>query len=68
MDNPMRTNIIINDTLMKDALNSSGLKTKKEAVEAGLRLLIQFNTQKELKKLRGKISWEGNLDEMRSNT
>jgi len=64
----MRTNIIINDTLMKDALNSSGLKTKKEAVEEGLRLLIRFNTQKKLKKLRGKITWDGDLEEMRSDS
>jgi len=63
----MRTNIVINDILMKKALESSGLKTKKEAVEVGLRLLIRFNQQKEIKKLRGKITWEGDLEEMRSN-
>jgi len=64
----MRTNIVIDDTLMKKALNSSGLKTKKEAVEKGLRLLIRLNQQKEIRKLRGKITWEGDLEEMRTNS
>ena len=64
----MRTNIVIDDMLMKKALDSSGFKTKKEAVEKGLRLLIRLNQQKEIKKLRGKIVWEGNLEEMRSNS
>lgn len=53
---------------MKKALDSSGLKTKKEAVEKGLRLLIRLNQQKKIKKLRGKIIWEGDLEDMRSNS
>ncbi len=61
----MRTNIVIDDELMANALKASGLKTKKDAVEEGLRLLIKLNQQHEVRSLRGKITWEGNLDEMR---
>jgi Arc/MetJ family transcription regulator len=61
----MRTNIVIDDQLMADALKATGFNTKKEAVEEGLKLLIRRNGQQEIRKLRGKIKWEGNLDEMR---
>ena len=61
----MRTNIVIDDKLMTDALKTTGLSTKKEAVELGLRLLIQRNKQQAIRKLRGKLRWEGDLDEMR---
>ena len=61
----MRTNIVIDDQLMADALKATGLSTKKEAVEEGLRLLIRRNRQQEIRKLRGKLKWEGDLDEMR---
>ena len=61
----MRTNIVIDDKLMMDALKASGLKTKKEAVEQGLKLLVRRGQQQEIRKLRGRIQWEGNLDEMR---
>ncbi|WP_395339607.1 type II toxin-antitoxin system VapB family antitoxin [Ningiella sp. W23] len=63
----MRTNIVIDDTLMKQALEASGLSTKKEAVELGLKLLVQRKKQQSIRKLRGKIKWDGNLDEMRSS-
>jgi len=63
----MRTNIVIDDSLMNDALKVTGLKTKKEAVEQGLKLLVKRNKQKDIRKLRGKLNWEGNLDEMRSS-
>lgn len=62
----MKTNIVIDDQLMAEALKVSGYETKKEAVEQGLKLLVQRSKQQELRKLRGNISWEGNLDEMRS--
>jgi len=62
----MRTNIVIDDQLMAEALKASGYTTKKEAVEQGLKLLVQISKQQELRKLRGKIKWEGDLDEMRS--
>lgn len=61
----MRTNIIIDDKLMSDALKATGLRTKKEAVELGLKLLIRKNQQQTIRKLRGKLKWEGDLDEMR---
>ncbi|MCU7837735.1 MAG: type II toxin-antitoxin system VapB family antitoxin [gamma proteobacterium symbiont of Taylorina sp.] len=61
----MRTNIVIDDELMADALKTTGLTTKKEAVELGLKMLIRLNKQQEIRKLRGKLKWEGDLDEMR---
>jgi Arc/MetJ family transcription regulator len=61
----MRTNIEIDDKLMKEAMRSANTKTKKETVEAGLRMLIQIKGQEGIRKLRGKVKWEGNLDEMR---
>ena len=61
----MRTNIVIDDQLMEQALKATGLTTKKEAVEQGLRLLVRQNKQQAIRKLRGKLKWEGDLDEMR---
>jgi len=52
---------------MTMALKTSGLKTKKEVVEEGLRLLVKVKNQIKLKQLRGKLKWEGNLDEMRKD-
>lgn len=63
----MRTNIVIDDQLMKEALELSGLRTKKAAVEAGLRLLVKFSRQSKVKKYRGKLKWSGNLDKMRAD-
>ncbi|MBC7192424.1 type II toxin-antitoxin system VapB family antitoxin [Marinobacter sp.] len=62
----MRTNIVIDDQLMNEALKASGYETKKEAVEQGLKLLVQKSKQQQIRNLRGKIKWEGDLDEMRS--
>jgi Arc/MetJ family transcription regulator len=61
----MRTNIVIDDRLMKDALRATGLKTKREVVELGLRTLLQLSKEVEIQRLRGKLHWEGDLDEMR---
>ena len=61
----MRTNVVIDDQLMERALRSSGCRTKRAAIESGLRLLVQYHAQKKLRTLKGKIAWEGNLDEMR---
>lgn len=61
----MRTNIVIDDKLMSIALKTSGLSTKKEVVEEALRLLVRVKNQGKLKRLRGKLKWEGDLDEMR---
>jgi len=63
----MRTNIEIDDRLMEDAKRASGLPTKKAAVEAGLKLLIQVRGQATVRRLRGKIAWEGDLDELRAS-
>jgi Arc/MetJ family transcription regulator len=63
----MRTNVVIDDDLMASALKASGLKTKKDAIEEGLKLLVQLRSQKKIKRFRGKLKWSGNLDEMRSD-
>ncbi|RUO20881.1 DUF2191 domain-containing protein [Aliidiomarina iranensis] len=63
----MRTNIVIDDKLMADALKASGYKTKKEAVEQGLKLLLLRSQQQDIRKLRGQVKWEGDLDEMRGD-
>lgn len=63
----MRTNIVIDDQLMSEALLVSGYRTKKEAVEEGLKLLIHMKKQAKIRELRGKLKWEGDLDEMRTN-
>jgi Arc/MetJ family transcription regulator len=61
----MRTNIVIDDSLMAEALAVSGLKTKREAVEQGLKLLIAQKKQKGIRKFRGQLAWEGDLEQMR---
>ena len=63
----MRTNVVIDDKLMNNALKVSGLKTKKDAIEAGLKLLVKFKRQARTRKYRGKLKWSGNLDEMRTD-
>lgn len=63
----MRTNVVIDDDLMKSALKQSGLKTKKAVIEEGLRLLVELKHQSKVKAYRGKLKWSGNLDEMRSD-
>jgi Arc/MetJ family transcription regulator len=61
----MRTNIEIDDALMEQAMKSSGAPTKRAAVEAGLRLLAQTKAQIGIRRLRGKVTWEGDLAESR---
>ena len=63
----MRTNIVIDDKLMKDALKATGVKTKREAVELGLKTLVDLRRQEQVRQLRGKITWEGDLDAMRTD-
>jgi Arc/MetJ family transcription regulator len=62
----MRTNIVIDDRLMAAALKTSGHSTKKDVVEEALKLLVQVKRQSRLRKLRGALKWEGNLEEMRT--
>ena len=61
----MRTNIEIDDRLIHQAMRSSGARTKRAAVEAGLRLLVKTHSQSSIRRLRGKVQWEGNLNESR---
>lgn len=63
----MRTNIVINDELIAKALEASGLKTKKDVVEQGLKLIIQRSNQQAIRELRGKLKWEGDLEAMRDD-
>jgi Arc/MetJ family transcription regulator len=61
----MRTNIEIDDRLMSEAMRRTGAPTKRAAVEAGLRLLAQTYAQGSIRRLRGKVKWEGDLNESR---
>lgn len=63
----MRTNIVIDDKLMKASLRATGLKTKREAVELGLRTLLRLSQQEEIRRYRGKLKWQGDLDAMRTD-
>jgi Arc/MetJ family transcription regulator len=63
----MRTNVEIDDKLMTDTLRATGLKTKREAVELGLRTVLRLRQQEGIRRLRGKLNWQGNLDAMRSD-
>jgi Arc/MetJ family transcription regulator len=63
----MRTNIEIEESLIKEAMKASGLTTKKATVEEGLRLIISLKKQEGIKSLRGKVKWEGDLDQMRTD-
>ena len=63
----MRTNVVIDDRLMSRARRSSGAKTKKAAIEAGLRLLIQMDSQARLRTLKGRVAWTGDLSAMRED-
>jgi Arc/MetJ family transcription regulator len=61
----MRTNIVIDDKLMKETLRATGLKTKREAVEQALRTLLRLSRQAEIRRFRGKLAWQGDLDSLR---
>ncbi|MFT5517339.1 MAG: Arc/MetJ family transcription regulator [Rhodothermales bacterium] len=64
----MRTNIVIDDALMSRVLKITGLKTKREAVDLGLKTIVRLNQQADIKDLRGKLEWDGDLDEMRTDS
>ena len=64
----MRTNVVIDDELMDEALKVSGLKTKRQAIEEGLRLLVRTRRQAEIRSLRGALKWEGSLEDMRRDS
>ncbi len=63
----MRTNVVIDDALMDDALKATGLRTKREAVELGLRTLVRLKRQGAIRGYRGKLDWQGDLDAMRTD-
>ena len=62
----MRTNVVIDDKLMRDTLRVTGLKTKREAVDQALRTLLRLRRQAEIRRFRGKLDWQGDLEAMRS--
>lgn len=64
---PMRTNIVIDEKLIADAIRATGARTKKEAVELGLRALIQLKRQEALRGLRGRLKWRDDLERMRTD-
>jgi Arc/MetJ family transcription regulator len=61
----MRTNIVIDDKLMQDTLRATGLRTKREVVELGLQTLLRLRQQEQIKRFRGKLHWQGDLEAMR---
>ena len=61
----MRTNIVIDDKLMTETMRVTGVKTKREAVELGLRTLVRLGKQAEIRRLRGKVQWQDDLERMR---
>ena len=63
----MRTNIVIDDDLMRDAMTASGARSKREAVELGLQTLLRMRRQADIRQYRGKLAWEGDLDAMRTD-
>jgi Arc/MetJ family transcription regulator len=63
----MRTNIVIDDGLMAETLRATGLRTKREAVELGLKTLLRLRKQEDIRRFRGKLVWSGDLDEMRTD-
>jgi Arc/MetJ family transcription regulator len=61
----MRTNIDIDDTLLKKVMHSSKSRTKKAAVDAALRRYVQLEEQAKVLELWGKVEWEGDLEQSR---
>ncbi len=64
----MRKRVVIDDALMEEAMRASGVKTKREAVELGLKTLVRLGRQAEARKYRGKLDWIGDLEAMRTDT
>ncbi|MDO9124688.1 MAG: type II toxin-antitoxin system VapB family antitoxin [Deltaproteobacteria bacterium] len=61
----MRTNIVIDDKLIKKGMKYTGINKKKQLVDFALRELVNRKERKRILSLKGKLRWEGNLDEMR---
>jgi Arc/MetJ family transcription regulator len=63
----MRTNILIDDDLMEAAMLATGAKSKKDTVELGLQMLVRLHRQQSIRDFKGKLQWDGDLDEMRTD-
>jgi Arc/MetJ family transcription regulator len=63
----MRTNIVLDDKLVEEGMAITGIKTKKELVNYALKSLIDRKKMYEILSLKGKVNWEGSIEEMRSN-
>ncbi len=63
----MRTNIVIDDKLMRDTLRATGLRSKRDAVETGLKTLLRLTRQAQIRRFRGKLHWQGDLDALRTD-
>jgi Arc/MetJ family transcription regulator len=63
----MRTNIVIDDELMADAMRATGARSKRETVELGLKTLLRLRRQQDIRRYRGKLSWSGDLNAMRTD-
>jgi Arc/MetJ family transcription regulator len=63
----MRTNILIDDDLMEAAMLATGVKSKKDAVELGLQMLVRLHRQQSIRDFKSKLQWDGDLDEMRTD-
>jgi len=59
----MRTNVVIDDELMAEVLKTTGIRTKREAVEMGLKALLRLKKQENMGEFRGKLDWDGDLDD-----
>ncbi|MEZ4904307.1 MAG: type II toxin-antitoxin system VapB family antitoxin [Spirosomataceae bacterium] len=62
----MRTNVEIDDNLMSEALRLTKISTKKQVIEAALKELINKSQRERLRQMRGKVEWEGSLNQMRT--
>lgn len=64
----MRTNVVLDDKLVEEGMRLTGLTTKRAVIEEALRLLVRLKSQEEVRDLRGKLRWEGDLEAMRRNS
>ncbi len=63
----MRTNVVLDDELVAEAMRLTGIKTKREVIDNALRTLVRLERQKDILTLEGTVHWEGDLDEMRTS-
>ncbi len=63
----LRMNIVIDDKLMRETLRATGLETKREVIELGLRTILLPSKQEAIREFRGKLDWQGDFDEMRTD-